>query len=90
MNIRYSVRNGKGSRRSWSWLGVDLVNQVRLEAYFLAEWERSTTVNYCKGKGDSLERANYRGLNRSDSDNSWDNYWKGYKTRGGYWTLFLF
>ena len=41
---------------------TDLVNQVIVDGIISAEWELSTIVNCFKGRRDSLERRNYRGL----------------------------
>ena len=43
----------------------DLVNQITLGVIH-AEWQFTTIVNYYKGKGDPLERGNYRGLKITD------------------------
>ena len=44
----------------------DLLNQIIREGVVPAEWELSTIVNCYKGKGDVLERGNYRGLKLTD------------------------
>ena len=45
---------------------ADLLNQIIREGVVPAEWELSTIVNCYKGKGDALERGNYRGLKLTD------------------------
>ena len=41
---------------------IDLVNQVIVDGIISAEWELSIIANCFKGRRDSLERRNYRGL----------------------------
>ena len=41
---------------------ADLVNHIIVEGVIPAEWELSIILNCYKGKGDSLERGNHRGL----------------------------
>ena len=41
---------------------TDLVNQVIVDGIISAEWELNIIVNCFKGRRDSLERRNYRGL----------------------------
>ena len=43
-----------------------LVNWVIGEGNIPAEWEFTIIINYYKGKGDSLEKENYRGLKLTD------------------------
>ena len=38
----------------------DLVNQIKIKGVILAEWELRTIVSFFRGKGESLERGNYR------------------------------
>ena len=45
---------------------TDLLNQIVRDGVVPADWELSTIVNSYKGKGDALERGNYRGLKRTD------------------------
>ena len=45
---------------------ADLLNQIIREGVVPAEWELSTIVNCYKGKGDALERGNFRGLKLTD------------------------
>ena len=45
---------------------TDLVNQIIVEGVTPAEWELSTILNCCKGKGNSLDREIYRGLKLTD------------------------
>ena len=47
---------------------TDLVNQISAKGIIPAEWEFCTIVNYYKGKCDSLERENCRGLKLKDQD----------------------
>ena len=62
-SVRYSVRNGKGSRRSKSWhdhgpMITDMItNHIIVEGVTAAEWELDHIVNFHK-----LERKNYREL----------------------------
>ena len=49
---------------------TDLVNQIMVEGVIPAERKLSTIVNCYQGRGDSFERGNYRGLNRSGSEDS--------------------
>ena len=44
----------------------DLIEAIILEERIPAEWEESYTVSLYKGKGDALERENYRGLKLID------------------------
>ena len=44
----------------------DLINQIIREGVVPEDWELSTVVNCYKGKGDALERGNYRGLKLTD------------------------
>ena len=50
--------------------GVDLVNDLAnsivYECAIPGDWEISTIVNCFKGKGDSLEHGNYRGIKLLD------------------------
>ena len=41
---------------------TDLINQIISEGQMPGEWQVSSIVNCFKGKGDALERGNYRGL----------------------------
>ena len=41
---------------------TDQVNQIIVEGVFPAERKRNTFVDCFKGKGDSLERRNYRDI----------------------------
>ena len=45
---------------------TDLLNQIVRDGVVPADWELSTIVNSYKGKGDALERGNYRGLKLTD------------------------
>ena len=45
---------------------TDLTNQITVEVVILAEWELNSIVNCYKGKDDSLEKENYRGLILTD------------------------
>ena len=45
---------------------TDLINQIIREGVVPADWELSTIINCYKGKGDALERGNYRGLKLTD------------------------
>jgi len=45
---------------------TELINQIIYEGSVPEEWQLSTLVNLYKGKGDSLERNNYRGLKLMD------------------------
>ena len=50
-------------------VGVDMIWPSKLDysrRSYSSKWELSTTVNCYKGKGDSLERGNYRGLKLID------------------------
>ena len=51
-------------------VGVDMItgllNKIVRDGVVPAEWELSTIVNCYKGKGDALERGNYRGLKLTD------------------------
>ena len=47
-------------------LVTDLVNSIISQGVVPADWEISTIVNCYKGKGDALERGNYRGLKMLD------------------------
>ena len=51
-------------------VGIDmitnLVNQIIMEGCIPIDWELSTIVNCYKGKGDALDRGNYRGLKLTD------------------------
>lgn len=41
---------------------TDLANQIIVEGVFPAERKLNTFVDYFKGKGDSLQRRNYRDI----------------------------
>ena len=43
-----------------------LVNWIIAEGNIPAEWEFTIIINYYKGKGDSLEKENYRRLKLTD------------------------
>ena len=43
-------------------MNTDLLNHIIVEGVIPAEWELSTIVNCYKGKGNSLDGENYRGL----------------------------
>ena len=38
---------------------TDLINQILVEGRIPAEWELSTLVDFCKGKGDDLDKGNF-------------------------------
>ena len=50
--------------------GIELVRQLGQEVFSSGEipsdWEKSTILNLFKGKGDALQRGNYRGLKLTD------------------------
>ena len=40
----------------------DLIEDIKPEGCIPTKWVESFVVNLCKGKGDALNRGNYRGL----------------------------
>ena len=47
-------------------LVTDLVNSILSEGVIPTDWESSSIINCYKGKGDALDRSNYRGLKMLD------------------------
>ena len=45
---------------------ADLANSIIATGHIPTEWEESTIINLYKGKGDAMERSNYRGLKLLD------------------------
>ena len=47
-------------------LVTDLINAIINESFIPEDWQRSVVVNIYKGKGDAMERGNYRGIKLLD------------------------
>lgn len=61
-----NTRNVKVAGEAGVDMIIDLLNQIRALGVILAEWELATIVNCYKGKGDSSETGNHKGLRLTD------------------------
>ena len=52
----------RAAREAGVGIMTDLVNQIIVEGTIPGEWEFNAIINRYKGKGNSLERGNYRVL----------------------------
>ena len=56
----------KASGDTGVWLVTELINSIIKEELIPEDWHKSIIVNLFKGKGDSLDAGNYRGLKMLD------------------------
>ena len=58
----YALKGSRQQEEAGVGMITNLVNQVIVDGIISAEWELSIIANCFKGRRDSLERRNYRGL----------------------------